>query len=305
MRLPSSKNEIIALAHEGVSTLPGLSARNILFMAFNIAFAGIYRDAFALMYGFTESELYSHIVLIPFVSAYFFYSERKTIFTGLSYGAYSGGLLALTGLALFIFGKGLAGLLGQNDYLSLMMLSAFVFWAGGFLFFYGPSALNSAAFPVLFLLFIVPLPSLIIDNAIGALQAASAWAAGVFFSIAGVHYFREGFVFQLPGLNIEVAKECSGIRSSLSLVITGVIAGRLYLRSYSGRALLIAAVLPLTVFKNGLRIAALTLLGIYVDKGLLHGPLHSRGGIPFFLLALLFMGIIVRGIKKLERRIMK
>lgn len=305
MGLLFSKNGITASAQEGTKTLPGLSSRNILFTAFNIAFAVIYRKVFALMYGFTENELYSHIILIPFVSAYFLYSERKTIFTRLSYRAYSGGLIVAAGLALFVIGKDSLELLGSNDYMSLMMLSAFVFWAGGFVFFYGRGALNSAAFPVLFLLFTVPLPSLIIDNAIGALQSASAHTAGVFFRIAGVPYFREGFVFHFPGLNIEVAKECSGIRSSLSLVITGVIAGRLYLKTFAGRALLLAAVFPLTVFKNGLRITALTLLGIYVDEGVLHGPLHSRGGVPFFLLALLFLWLMVRGIKRFERRIMK
>lgn len=59
------------------------------------------------------------------------------------------------------------------------------------------------------------------------------------------------------------------------------------------RAILILSVLPVTIFKNALRIITLTLLGVYVDERILHSVLHRMGGIPFFVLALLIFGCVL------------
>ncbi len=147
MRLPFVKNSDegpARAAQAALKALPRTTARNMLFIVFNIVFAILFRDAFGIMFSQTEAELYSHIVLIPFVSAYFLYSERRVIFSTPGSGACSGLFFLAAGLSLFIFGKVLAPWLGANDRFSLMMLSAFVFWAGGFLLFYGAQVLRKA-----------------------------------------------------------------------------------------------------------------------------------------------------------------
>jgi exosortase/archaeosortase family protein len=83
-----------------------------------------------------------------------------------------------------------------------------------------------------------------------------------------------------------VADACSGIRSGIALILTALLAGHMFLRSPWKKALLVAAVLPIAVLKNGLRIVSLSLLAIHVDPGILAGRLHNDGGIAFFLLAL-------------------
>ncbi|NIS74590.1 MAG: hypothetical protein GTO08_04795, partial [Deltaproteobacteria bacterium] len=94
------------------------------------------------------------------------------------------------------------------------------------------------------------------------------------FSLTGIPVFREGAVFHIPGLVIEVAKECSGIRSSTVLFVTSVITGHMFLKTGWRKVALFASVLPITVFKNGLRIVTLALIGAYVDRGILSGALH-------------------------------
>ena len=83
--------------------------------------------------------------------------------------------------------------------------------------------MTAAAFPFAFLIFMVPLPDAIVDWLETASKLASAEAAALFFSVVGMPVLRDGTVFQLPGIVIEVAQECSGIRSSWVLFITSLL----------------------------------------------------------------------------------
>ena len=99
---------------------------------------------------------------------------------------------------------------------------------------------------------------------------------------------------------MEVAKECSGIRSGLALFITALLASHLFLRSWWKKLILILCFLPITMFKNGIRIVTLTLLGTYVDPRILQSDLHREGGIPFFILALLLLAPVLYFLRKSE-----
>lgn len=120
--------------------------------------------------------------------------------------------------------------------------------------------------------------------------------------VTGIPFFREGSTFHLTKFSVEVAEECSGIRSSIALFITSILAGQLFLNSTSRKIILILSVFPITIVKNGLRIVTLSLLGNYVDIRILSSALHKQGGIPFFILALAFSGTIFWFLRKSEKR---
>jgi exosortase len=107
-------------------------------------------------------------------------------------------------------------------------------------------------------------------------------------------------MFSLPGISIEVAKECSGIHSTLALFIVSLLAGHLFLSSGWKKFVLVLFALPIVCVTNGLRIAVLTLLAVYVDSSFMYGSLHRGGGIGFFLLALLFLSAILHLLRKGE-----
>ena len=100
--------------------------------------------------------------------------------------------------------------------------------------------------------------------------------------------------FIWPRLSVEVAKECSGIRSSLALFITSVIAGHMLLKTGWKKAILSLSIFPITVMKNAARIVTLSLLGAYVDERFItQSLLHRRSGLPFFVMALaLFVPVL-------------
>jgi exosortase len=167
--------------------------------------------------------------------------------------------------------------------------------------FYGLPAVRQLMFPLLFLFLIVPIPQLIVDKSVTALQVGSSHATFVLFRWGGVPVLRSGFVLILPALDIEVAKQCSGIRSSLVLVISSFVLGHLYLRSHWGKVLLVLTSVPISIAKNAVRIFTLSMLGMHIDPGFLYGRLHRNGGIVFFVMALAALVGFVRAIQKAEK----
>jgi exosortase len=232
----------------------------------------------------------SYLVIIPFISAAVLYLERHKIFQQTSVDKVLGGtFLLLAGLATLI-----SFLLGKNNPLlglqiSGWILSLVLFWVSGFAFLFGRSALRAASFPFLFLLLMVPIPAFVLDRIIFLLQEGSAWITGALFDLLGVPALREGLVFHLAKVNIEIARECSGIRSSMALLILALLVAHFRLRNLWNKILFVTVGLFMMIVKNGIRIATLTLLAIYVDPGFLFGRLHRQGGVVFFLLALLLL----------------
>jgi exosortase len=248
------------------------------------------------------SELYTYIPGIPFISLYFLFINRKTVFTDLRWNWRSGAFILASGIVFSFLARPASGL-GENDYLSIAM-SGFVLWVfGAFLVAYGSRSFRQALFPLLILLFVIPIPTTILDAMVELLRIGSTLAAYGLFKLIGVPVCREGFVFSIPGATVNVAPECSGIRSALALLITSVIGGYLFLRKGSSRVLLALGVLPITVFKNGLRIVSLTLLAAYVDPLFVKGHwLHRTGGMPFFAVGLALMLPILWALMRWEKK---
>ena len=232
---------------------------------------------------------HSHLVIIPLLSAILLYLERDMLPSqpsgDKSPGAIS--LLLAAGIALGLH-YGVVSK-GSDLRLSGWILALALVWIAGFAFLFGKAGLRAAYFPFLFLLLMVPIPNFLLDRIIFFLQQGSAWIAGVLFDIAGVPALREGLVFHLAKVSIEVAKECSGIRSSMALFIVALLVAHFRLRNFWNKVFFVVFGLFLMILKNGVRIATLTLLAVYVNPDFLFGRLHHQGGVVFFLLALLLL----------------
>jgi exosortase len=192
--------------------------------------------------------------------------------------------------------------LGADNSLSTQILALVIFWLAGFIICYGARAFRAGAFPLLFLLLTVPIPDGLLDKPITAVQYGSTEVCSLIFSLTGVPVLRNGLVFSLAYTSIEVAKECSGIHSTLAIVIMSLIAGHLFLSSLWKNVALVLFALPIVCITNGLRIAVLTLLAEYVDPSFLHGDLHRKGGVIFFLLALLLLFVILQLLRRGQDR---
>jgi len=230
----------------------------------------------------------SHLILIPFLTAGLVFMERRTIFRHPSFGAGGGIFLFLS--AIMVLSLRLGGDKVAPDLrLTGNVLAVLLLWIAGFAFSFGRAAVKSAYFPFLFLFLTVPLPNFLLDRIVSLLQAGSAEITEVLFNLTGVPVLREGLVFHLPHVTIEIAAECSGIRSTIALFILALPVVHYGLHSLWRKSFFLACAFFMMILKNGIRIATLTLLAIYVDPDFLTGKLHHQGGIVFFLLGLLLL----------------
>lgn len=281
------------------------SLRHVLLILLTVLTLSLFFDTiYSLMASSLSNELYSHAIIIPFVSGYLIYSKRNQLLSGTYNLSITGFFLIFVSLTMY-WACSLTQIsckLGTEDYMSLTTFAAVGFWTGGLLIAYGTKKFRSLAFPALFLLLMIPMPEMVKDGVITFLQAGSADVTEAVFRLANIPFHRDGTEFYLKKVAIEVAPECSGIRSSLALLITSLIAGHFYLKTKLRKSLLVLAVIPIAVVKNGFRIAVLTLFGVYVDERALTGPLHNNGGVIFFLLGLSVLGVILWVFRRTEKK---
>jgi len=221
----------------------------------------------------------SHILLIPVIAAWLLYADRFKISRTCAFDYLPALLFAVPAVLL-------GGLALEFPFVSLSIGSLILFLAAGYIAVFGRISAKQTWFPFAFLAFAIPLPEALLDRVIYALQYTSATVAGWIFDWSGVPVLREGFVFYLPGLSIEVAKECSGIRSSMALLILALLLAHFAFTRFWKKVVFVVAGLVTMVLKNGVRIATLTILANYVDRDFLFGRLHHQGGIVFFLIGL-------------------
>lgn len=252
-----------------------------------------------------KTDTYSYILLIPAISAYLVWLKRGEIPLRVKYNIrLSVGLFGLG--ALVLLGYWIARWLGWDpvldDRVSLTMFAFILLFLGGFVFFLGTRILQALQFPVLFLFFMVPFPTIVNEWIEIFYQHTSAEASYVLLKLSGTPVFRHGLLFQLPGIVMEVARECSGIRSSLVLLISSLLAGHLLLESTWRKVALTLFVIPLGIFRNAIRILTIGLLCVHISPDMINSVIHRRGGPVFFVLSLIPFFILLVILKRTEKR---
>ncbi len=275
--------------------------RNLYFVLATLVATGLYWTPLKTLATFSfHSDVYSYSGVIPLLSACLIYLEKERIFSRVRYDLGIGLVLVFLALVIRWCNNRYSGALSPNDALSLVTLSFIVLWIGVFVLCYGTKTLQAAAFQLSILLLMVPLPQALLERSIFVLRGCSTQAAGILFRLGGVPVFQNGFKFSLPGLDVEVAEQCSGIRSGLSLFITSLLMGHLFLRSPWRRLWLVLAAFPVTVFKNGLRIVTIYWLTVHPSMGSLVVWVHRNGGIPFSFLGLSLLAFLVISLRRFE-----
>jgi len=247
-------------------------------------------------------DAHTHVLLIPPLSMSLIYLKRKELSSVAKYGGSSALVLLAAALLLRLLTFSNHIEISPGNRLSLDIFT-FVLWCvGAVLLCFGVRAVETILFPVCLLFLLVRLPAQLRSATIYYLQHASAWASGILFRIANVPVTQDGIMLSIPGLDIEVAQECSSIRSSMMLMITTLVVAHLSLNSWWRRLLLVVAAIPLSVAKNAVRIFTIAELGTRVDPGYLDGWLHHNGGIVFLALAIFAVLLLLWLLRRSELR---
>jgi exosortase C (VPDSG-CTERM-specific) len=247
-----------------------------------------------------NSDTFSHIILIPAIVAYLASLRWKTAIQ--TFKESQPAVIALLALGALLLPVAWLFARAPETRLCLYILSFVCFVYAAAVRFLGVAAVRELAFPFALLLFMAPLPPVIMHWVEFFFQHASAMTAAVMIKVSGLPAMRDGLILFLPGLTIQVAQECSGIRSTLVLFITSLVAGYLLLRRPRDRAILAAAIIPLAILRNGFRIFSLAWLSVEVNPNVIDSALHHRGGPIFFALSLIPLFLLLLLLRKLEKK---
>ena len=238
---------------------------------------------------------YGHGFLVPIFAAYILWRERNAI-RKVSAQANNWGLaIMLAAIGLLVLGT-----LGSEHFTE--RISFLILISGIVVFLVGWKALRSVAFPMGYLIFMIPLPAIIYYELTFPLQLLASRLGADGLVALGVPTVREGNLLILPNCTLEVVEACSGVRSLLSLI--AVVVGYVYLVEPSTwkRYILIAATVPIVIFSNGFRLVTTGVLSFFFGPEVDSGWPHIGLGLAFFGVAFLLILLVHLFLRQFKNR---
>jgi exosortase len=238
-------------------------------------YLGILRD---LAWQWWEDPNYAHGFLVPLFSGLLVWQRRKQLAALPANGSWIGLPVVLGGIAALLLGD-----VGSENF--LMRSSLVLILAGLVLFHLGRESFRVLAFPLLFLFFMVPLPATLFYAVAFPLQNLAARNAAWTLDTLGVPVLLDGNVIHLTKQSLGVAEACSGIRSLISLFSVAVGWAALTLPGVWGRAVFVAAVVPITILANAARVVVTGLIGQWFGVEYAQGFFHTFSSWLVFMFA--------------------
>jgi exosortase D (VPLPA-CTERM-specific) len=230
-------------------------------------------------------EEYGHGFFIPVISIYFLWIRRHELkFVEQFKDVWPGFIIVVFGLMLGFLG-GLATLKTIEQYAFIITLT------GMFTIAFGLPGLRTGAIPLLFLLFMVPFPSFILNNLSAKLQLISSWLGVEFIRACNIMVYLEGNVIDLGIYKLQVVEACSGLRYLFPLASLSFLCAYLFKGPFWQKALIFISSAPLTIFMNSFRIGVIGIMVNNWGTEMAEGFLHDFEGWIVFLMcmALLFV----------------
>jgi exosortase len=270
-----------------------LTTRLLAIGALVISFGILYRDVIAkLVHDWYVDDNYSHGFLIVPLAAYFAWERRERL-AALPLAPSSLGLVFIAGSLLVL----MAGLLGAELFLTRISIIGMV--VGTIVFVLGWGHARVLAFPLGFLLLMIPIPAIIFNQIAFPLQLVASQFGEVVLSTLSIPVLREGNVIMLANTTLEVAEACSGIRSLVSLLTLGIVYGYFIDTRLTVRLFLALATIPVAIITNGLRVAGTGVAAHYYGPGAAEGFFHTFSGWLVFIAAFTLLFAVARALKAL------
>lgn len=223
----------------------------------------------------------SHGIFVPFLSGIFLWMNRNSLREIESRYDYLGIPLLLISVFFPLFTIGTY---------HIQFLSFIVFVAGLIIIHLGRKYFKEVAFPLLFLITMVPLPEHIHATLANYLRNISFGGSSWIISLLGVPFMKEGLFIQLPNTVIKVNLGCSGIRYLISFFVIGIAYSYLYRKTTWSRLIIIGSTIPISVIASILRLTAILLLSY------IFGPYMAEHWPHVFISWSVFFAILVLSI---------
>jgi len=264
----------------------------ILLLLWALLFLPVYPE---LAGAWLASSDRSHGLLVPLISLYLIWQQRATLAqTPQSHSWWGAALLSLS-LAVFLLSY--AGGLALT--MRLAMIGALL---GLLLLVLGPAMFRKLRFPLLFLLFMVPVPDSVTSMVSFPLQQFATTTSATIIRLFSIPVVQEGNMLYFVQTQLEVAEACSGIRSLLSLVMLGVLFAHALGGPRRGQWLLVLSTIPVALIANILRVSGTGILANFFGDGVARGFMHLFSGIAIFLFGIIALAAEYRLLARFNRR---
>jgi len=288
----SDSAELVPLVSAKGSRLSfGLSGWQRLALLLLIAwlYSSILARLFLQWVGPSHDPNFEHGVFVPLFALFVLWQDRKKLSVIAPAPSWAGLPLLVLSLLMLVL-----GVLGAELFFS--RVSLLILLAGLIILFQGWTFFRAILFPWAFLILMIPIPVLILQQVTFPLQLLAAKLAAALLELVGVAVLRQGNVIVLASMPLDVAEACSGIRSLLTLVTLAIIYGYLLETRLSVRVVLALAAVPIAVAANSFRIFGTGLLVQYWDPDKAEGFFHSFSGWLIFVVALILLFAVHRTI---------
>jgi exosortase len=256
----------------------------------------LYATNFAkLVSDWWSDENYSHGFFVPVAFFWMLWQRRSELATAkVAPQPWALGIVVLALVQLALGTWGAENFVAHSSFLVLL--------CGITLFLFGTEVFRLAAFPIAWLLFMIPLPAIIFYSITFPLQLLASRLAQIILDILRVPNVCEGNVLYLANFTAGVAEACSGIRSLISMLAFAVLIGYLLRLSWRARLILVVTAVPITLGMNAARVAGAGLIGNYFGARWAEGFFHTFSGWLLFLGSLAIMLGVTQILRKFETR---
>lgn len=255
-----------------------------------IIFIGIigifYYNTFGwLVESWLYNQYYSHGFLVPIISGYIIWNMRKELY-------FIERKQSQIGLMLFIVGIILQNIAILFTIRFLSGLSLVITIFGSILYIFGWKFTKKISFPIVFLLLAIPVP--FVDMVAPPAQTISVIASSGVANLLEIPVQREGLLLHTPKGTFEVAAECSGINSIISLLTISIIFAFILEGGLIMKSTIILSSIPLAMAGNILRITSVLAVANIYGKDTAINYFHDFSSIILFSIALIGLFIVGR-----------
>jgi exosortase B len=235
-----------------------------------------------------QSEDQAHGPLILAAVLFIFWKKRDCV-TGQPQGRVSplfGSLLLFVGLLLYVLGR-------SQGVVTFDIGSQIPVLIGILLITRGIAAVRALWFPLFFLAFMIPLPSMLVDVVTAPLKQQITELTEMALYWAGYPIAHSGVTISIGQYRLLVADACSGLYSMFSLSAIGLL--YLYLmqyRSWVRNGVIIASLLPIAFVANVVRVIVLVLVTYHFGDEAGQGFLHKFASLLLFAVSLLSVFVL-------------
>jgi exosortase B len=274
-----------------LSSQPGRTPAARLDLAWLVALSG-----FAVMFvpiywgaaqGMWQSEEQGHGAIVLAVMVWLFWTLRHEIDNAPVQP------LPMLGWPIFGFGL-LIYFVGRVFNITILEFAAQPFVvAGVLLLLRGMSAIRLAWFPLIYFIFMIPLPGMLVDAITGSLKGLIATIVESLLYLVGYPIARSGVILSIGPYQLQVADACSGLHSMFSLSALGTLF--MYLMGHKSKlhmGIMLASILPIAFVANIIRVITLVLVTYYLGDEAGQGFLHGAAGMVLMLVALAFFFVL-------------